>query len=317
MDIMKQLVLLLLFFTHISFAQNSRIAFYNVENLFDTINDPTLDDDFTQNGKFQWDYNRYLTKIQHINNVLDSMQNPVMVGFAEIEKKQVLVDLIKYSPKRLNYGIVHQDSPDERGIDVGLIYDQTKFILLDEHYIRYQLAFGAKTSTRDILCAKFLAKTDTLFVIVNHWPSRRNGKVESEGNRLKAAAHANNYIDSIQNSSPDSKILFMGDLNDYPEDMSVQMINELLNPMINEKSGEFGGTYSYRNEFNVLDHIFVSKNFEKGKFKVIKKSGTIFSAPWMMEEFKGQIQPKRTFAGSKYLAGYSDHLPVLVEVKLP
>lgn len=314
---MKHVFLLIIFFAQFSFAQNSRIAFYNVENLFDTINDPTEDDDFTPKGKYAWDYNRYLTKVQHINKVLDSMDNPVMVGFAEIEKKQVLVDLIKYSPKRLNYGIVHQESPDDRGIDVGLIYDQSKFILLDEHYIRYQLAFGSKPNTRDILCAKFLANGDTLFVIVNHWPSRRNGKVESEGNRLKAAAHANNYIDSIQNASPESKIIFMGDLNDYPEDMSVKMIGELLNPMISTKSGEYGGTYSYRNEYNVLDHIFVSKSFEKGKFKIVKNSGTIFSEPWMMEEYKEQIQPKRTFGGSKYLAGYSDHLPVFVEVKLP
>jgi endonuclease/exonuclease/phosphatase family metal-dependent hydrolase len=174
-----------------------------------------------------------------------------------------------------------------------------------------------KPSSRDILWSKFISKKDTVFMMVNHWPSRRGGEDKSEPNRLEAAKNARIFIDSVLKVNPKAKIIFMGDLNDYPTNKAPMLIAEKLQPQIIKTSGEFGGTYFYNNSWDILDHILVSAgNFGKKCFKVIPNSGKIYSPKYLMEEYKGNIQPFRTYGGKKYLGGYSDHLPVSITVKL-
>lgn len=292
------------------------VAFYNVENLFDTINQPHNDEEFLPNGKNKWTGERYLDKLNKLNQVIDSMGTIALLGMCEIENEQVIKDLNNASSRRKNFGIVHYESPDGRGIDVGMIYNPAVLTLQQSGFIRFQIDNPETPHTRDIVWAKFVHKKDTVFALVNHWPSRRGGEEKSEPNRLKAAGKAAAFIDSVMAVSPKSKIVLMGDLNDYPSNKSAQMIAERMNPMITKSSGKFGGSYNYRNEWDVLDHIFVSPNGFKGSFRFVKESGKIISDDFLIEEYKGNLVPKRNYAGDKYLDGYSDHLPVKVEVIL-
>lgn len=297
-------------------AQTSRtVGFYNVENLFDTIDGPNDDKDFLPSAESQWDSKKYLDKINKMNQVIDSMGNPIILGLCEIENKSVVEDIINASPSRSHYGIVHYESPDDRGIDVALAYDPTILKEISSGTIRFNLHNPNHPHTRDILWAKFTFGKDTVVALVNHWPSRSGGQVESEPNRINAAAHAGHFLDSLMKASPKSKIVFMGDLNDYPDNMAPKLIGERLNPMITKSSGKFGGSYNYRGEWDVLDHIYISSNFSKGKgIKVLKNSGKILSPDFIITEYKGDLVPKRNYAGSKYLDGYSDHLPVTIGV---
>lgn len=290
-----------------------KVGFYNVENLFDTINQPHNDEEFLPKGKNQWNSERYLTKLDRINQVMDSMGNFALMGFSEIENDVVLKDLNAASKFRKEFGVLHYDSEDGRGVDVGMIYNPSLLKLVKSGFIRFQID-SETPNTRDIVWGKFVHKKDTLFALVNHWPSRRGGEFESEPNRLKAAQMASAFIDSVMQQSPKSKIVFMGDLNDYPTNKSVKMVAERLDPMITKASGKFGGTYNYKNEWDVLDHIMVSRNTKKGSLRVVKSSGDIYSNDFILEEFKGNIVPKRNYAGAKYLNGYSDHLPVSIDV---
>lgn len=292
------------------------VAFYNVENLFDTIDQPHNDEEFLPNGKNKWTSERYLDKLRKMNQVIDSMGNVVLLGMCEIENEQVIKDLNNASGNRKNFGVVHYESPDGRGIDVGMIYDPAVLKLSSSGRIRFQIPNPETPDTRDIVWAKFVHKKDTLFAMVNHWPSRRGGEEQSEPNRLKAAQMASRFIDSVMAASPKSKLVFMGDLNDYPGNNSVKMIGERLHPMISKASGKFGGSYNYRNEWDVLDHIMISPNAHKGSFRFVKDSGKIISDDFLIEEYKGNLVPKRNYAGNKYLDGYSDHLPVKVGVVL-
>lgn len=302
------------------FSQNYKVGFYNVENLFDTINDPTKDDEeFLPGAKNDWNGKRYMEKITHINQVLGEMGNILALGMCEIENAHVIRDVIRFSPvMSKTHGVVHYESPDERGIDVGLIYDSIKMKLIASGSIRFTLPGLEKPSSRDILWAKFLSKKDTLHIMVNHWPSRRGGEDKSDPNRVEAARNARKYIDSVLLVNPKAKIIFMGDLNDYPTNNGPKLVAEKLKPQICAESGEFGGSYSYNGQWDVLDHMMVSPALlgKKG-FKVIPSTGKIYSPTYLIEEYKGNKVPFRTYAGKNYLGGYSDHLPVSIEVKLP
>ncbi len=301
-----------------SCSQNTRtIGFYNVENLFDTIDGPNDDKDFLPEAESNWNSEKYLTKLIRLNEVIDAMGDPIMIGLCEVENKEVVEDLFNASPARKHYGIVHYESPDNRGIDVALAYDPTILTIVKSGFIRFKLENPEHPNTRDILWSKFTLKSDTIVAIVNHWPSRRGGQVESEPNRINAAANASAFIDSLMKASPKTKIVFMGDLNDYPDNMAPKLIAERLTPMITKSSGKYAGSYNYRGEWDVLDHILISSNFMKGKkIKVVKKSGEILSSDFIMTEYKGDMVPKRNYVGNKYLNGYSDHLPVTIDVMM-
>jgi predicted extracellular nuclease len=301
-------------------AQKARIGFYNVENLFDTINDPNKnDEDFLPEGSYKWTGVRYMEKINHINAVFGLMGDLLAVGVCEIENEAVIRDIIRFSPTMSKkHGVVHAESMDARGIDVGIIYDSTKLKLITQGIIRFTLPGKEIPTSRDILWAKFLSKKDTIHMLINHWPSRSGGEEASEPNRMEAAKNGKRYLDSVLTIHPDAKIIFMGDLNDYPTNNAPKLIAEKLHPQICKASGIYGGSYFYKGEWDILDHILVSdKLVSKSKgFKVIPNSGKIHSPELLMELYKGDIIPFRTYGGKKYLGGYSDHLPVTIDVKL-
>jgi predicted extracellular nuclease len=312
---MKTFILVVAFsIVGISFAQKTRtIGFYNAENLFDTIDGTNDDAEFLPAGKNHWDSPKYLEKIKHVNQVFSEMQAPLIIGMCEIENAAVVRDVLKHSTTMKKYGVVHVESPDARGIDVALIYDSAALKLVKSGNIRFILPGQSAPSTRDIVWAKFAQKKDTIVAMVNHWPSRRSGD-ESVAARLEAARNARLLIDSLLNVNLNYKIVFMGDLNDYPSDKAPQLIGEKLTPMILPASGKFGGTHNYKGEWNVMDHIFVSNGFLTAKkgFCVPKDAGKIYSPDFLLQEYKGQLVPFRTYGGSNYLGGYSDHLPVSI-----
>ena len=329
---------LLVLVPYFAFSQNQHkkefnsvtAVFYNAENLFDTINDPlTTDDDFTPEGKKNWTNTRYQKKLNDIAKVISSINKndlPVLVGFAEIENRSVLKDLIKTDAlKTKNYSIVHEESPDIRGIDVGLIYQSDKFKYLMHKSIPVPLE--TKYKVRDILYTKgILNDTDTLHIFVNHWKSRSGGQEETEPQRIQCAQTLRNTVDSILYINKDAKILIMGDLNDEPTNKSVYETlgannsgkSESLNNLMTPLSENGFGTHSYRGNWNMLDHIIVSNNLissNKG-YIVNENKGQIFSADWITYTYKdGNKSPNRTYGGSNYYGGYSDHYPVYVILK--
>jgi predicted extracellular nuclease len=305
-------------------AQTTReIAFYNVENLFDTLDGTNDDAEFLPAGKNAWNAVRYNEKLDHINKVFDQFSNPLFIGMCEIENAMVVRDVMKHSVKLNKYGLVHYESADARGVDVALIYDSSTMKLVGSGYIRFTLPGAEARATRDILWGKFKYKKETIIVMVNHWPSRSGGQEASEPNRLEAAKNARTFIDSLLNDNKKAKIVFMGDLNDYPSNKAPQSVAEKLTPQITALSGDFGGTYNYKGEWDILDHIMVSDGLinpacmKKKSIKVTPESGKIHAFDYLLEEYKGQVVPFRTYAGAKYLGGYSDHLPVSIEVSLP
>jgi len=314
-----------------SFAQDntSTVMFYNVENLFDTVDDPLIkDEEFTPKGKKQWTTERYQKKLNDIAKVISSVKEnklPVIAGFCEVENRGVLEDLIKTETlKSNNYKIVHEDSPDSRGIDVGLIYNPDEFTYLS--HVSIPVHTDSKYKVRDILYTKgILFGEDTIHVFVNHWKSRSGGQVETEPQRIKCAETLRKEVNSILESNMNAKILIMGDLNDGPKNNSIYetlMANNsddegsLFNLML-EQSEAGKGTHSYRGEWSMLDNLIVSQSFlNKKVFTVEGKTGHIFSAGWITYENKnGQKSPNRTYGGPNYYGGFSDHYPVYLILK--
>jgi predicted extracellular nuclease len=316
----KIITVLLVLISFQFYTQKTRsVVFYNVENYFDTIDGTNDDAEFLPESENNWNAAKYIEKLTHINEVLDSITNPLFIGMCEIENEAVLRDLNAHSNSRKGFGIVHEESPDARGIDVAIMYDSNAVKLVSSGKIRFVLPNQTEPTTRDILWGKFNRKKDTIFVLVNHWPSRRGGQEESEPLRLEAAKNARLFIDSVLSVNPNSKIILMGDLNDTPIDKAPQLIQEKLEPMITKESGEFGGSHNYKETWDVLDHIYVSSGLTKTKkgFKICSSSGKIHSFSFLLSEYKGQIVPFRTYGGSSYLGGYSDHLPVSIKLSLP
>ncbi len=311
----KILFLICLFILPTVFGQKkASVLFYNVENLFDTLDTPDqIDEEYLPNAEKNWNSQKYWEKIQHIQKVMGEFDNIALIGMCEIENEAVLKDVAKNA--KLN--TVHFESVDERGIDVGLLYNPKLFCLKKKGFLRFTLTVdGEPKPTRDILVAEFKHKKDYLYVMVNHWPSRRGGETESEGSRMLASTTAKNYIDSVLLLNPKAKIIFMGDLNDYPDNNSVQNIMKELSPMITKNSGTKGGSYSYQNSWDVLDHMMVSTGLQNSKgLLAITNSGKINEFDYLFEVWKGNVVPFRTYAGNKYLGGYSDHLPVSFEIQ--
>jgi len=329
------LVLFALIQLSLGFSQKlNTIGFYNVENLFDTLDGPNDDAEYLPSAKSEWNTAKYEEKLSHIRQVLLAMGKPLICGFSEVENRSVVQAIVSGQKDFKRYGVVHYDSPDARGIDVALLYDSVKLTLLESNRIRFTLPGEDKPTTRDILWAKFRYKKTSFYVMVNHWPSRRGGADESEVKRLAAARIATGFIDSLNVakinalmaqtkgasismfSGVTENIIFLGDLNDHPENSAPKMVVERLQPMITSESGPTKGTHFYNNEWGILDHIYVSKSLLNGKFGVKSNSGVIHTFPFVMEEYNGVTQPKRTYAGSKYLGGFSDHLPVSIQIKM-
>ncbi len=317
------------FFKRKKGKQLHTIAFYNLENLFDTIDDPdTLDDDFTPNGHKKWSDRRYQKKVNQLAETIseignESAQNPpVLVGVAEVENKTVMDDLIASEPLQgIDYGYVHYDSPDERGIDTALIYHKTNFEVLHSEPIAlliYEMD-GLRDTTRDILYVHGKLNGEEVHIFVNHWPSRRSGSVETEYKRVRAAETIREFMASLEMKIPDPNYIIMGDFNDDPSSESIQTLMQsttLYNPMEKLHSPERGSA-NYRRSWSLFDQIMVSHNFfnyEKGthSFAHANIFDDLFLTEWT-GKYKGS--PYRTYVGRKYLGGYSDHFPVYIQLK--
>ncbi|WP_457611604.1 endonuclease/exonuclease/phosphatase family protein [Lutibacter sp.] len=305
------------------------IAFYNLENLFDTKDDPTtLDDDFTPKGRKNWNYKRYRNKIRKLGNVIAqlgtdrSFYSPAIVGVVEVENQKVLEDLVaSKSLKKHQYGIVHYDSPDERGIDVALLYKKEFFELLHSETFPLYLEDdrGNRDYTRDILLVKGYLNNELIHILVNHWPSRRSGEDLTEEKRIKAAELATSITANIIAENENAKIIIMGDFNDDPSNTSVKnylVNNTFYNPM--ERLINTGnGTLNHKKTWHLFDQIIFSKNFfnnekEKHSFKYAAVFDRYFLKEWN-GKFKGN--PFRTYIGKWYQGGFSDHFPVYVYLK--
>ncbi len=318
-------------------AKAACIGFYNIENLYDTEDDSlTVDEEFLPTGKKNYTQELYKDKLGHLSEVISRLGKELtpdgvaILGLCEVENRRVIEDLIK-QPKLSdkNWGIVHYNSPDARGVDVAMIYQTKYFTPIFSKPIRmhHKTEKGFERKTRDILYVKGLLDGDTIHVMVNHWPSRRGGQAASAPYRDNCASVCRAVSDSLMAQNPDAKIFIMGDLNDDPNSPSLKDIlkakekkedvkkGELYNPMYKFfKAGI--GTLAYDDAWNLFDNIVVSygtlrENAEGYRYYKAR----VFNEPFLQQQsgaFKNY--PLRTFVGDTYAGGYSDHFPVYIFV---
>jgi hypothetical protein len=315
-----------------------RIMFYNVENLFNTVDDTLVNDsEFLPEGKKKWTYEKYNKKLKNIFRVISAVgewKSPEIIGLCEIENREVLEDLIRNTPlKKAGYAIVHKDSPDERGIDVALMYNKKAFKPLKYKLITVDLPQPRSRPTRDILYVKgVLGKKDTMHIFVNHWPSRMGGQKESEPKRVFTASLLRQKIDSLFRVCKNPKIVVMGDLNDDPVDISLTEGLKSFIPKFEYQPEEMYnlsyvlfkeknlGSLKYKANWNLFDQMVVSGALltEGNGVFCKRESAYILQSDFLLEpdeKFMGK-QPFRTFAGDQFIGGFSDHLPVYLDLFL-
>ncbi len=360
MKIKNFIAILLVFFSLIETkAQQKKyvvrtVAFYNFENLFDTINGPNYDEEWLPKGLQRWTSEKYNQKLENLSTVLmqigtnDKQKDvPVLIGACEIENRGVLEDLVKHPNMLKNdYGIVHFDSPDKRGIDVGLLYQKkhfkpTSFINIpliiykgngtekeketEEDKMdkdKIEIAKNNRVYTRDILLVTGFLDGEEINVLVNHWPSRSGGEKKSSPFREAAGRLAKKTMDSIYKINPTAKIILMGDLNDGSYNKSVKVALEaklkksevqqfgLFNPF-EQMFKDGNSTLFYRDSGDIFDQIMVSETLIKEDRSTYQywKAG-IYNKPFMIEKFGRYAgYPLRH---SENEIGYSDHFPVYI-----
>lgn len=336
---MKKLVfsIILLFVLNNVFAQKKAcIAFYNQENLFDTIDNPRKnDEEFLPNGKYKWNTERYLKKLDNMAKVIASMNNnngADFLGMCEVESIEALTDLTKNKQlEKMAYKTLFFEGEDERGIDNAFIYKSSLVKIASGNSIPIPSDGIDGDHTRNLLLAELiLTNNQKLYFIVNHWPSRREGEKESEFKRVFVAGVVRKTCDSIYAINPKANIIVMGDLNDTPSNMSViatlgatgsasKTKDKMLYNTVKDLAMEGKGTHKYKNEWSMLDQIIISANLlnTKSKVKFVQGSAQVYKQDFMLEtdeKYKGS--PLRTFVGNKYLGGFSDHLPVMIYLEI-
>lgn len=313
-----------------------RFMFYNVENLFDTEDDPEkIDNEFLPDQAKYWTPRKYQTKLNQIYQVITAVgewELPAIVGLCEIENRKVLDDLISRTPLyRAGFEVIHYESPDRRGIDVALLYRKDAFTVDYSRPVRVVFPTKMGKPTRDILYVKGrTTNNDTLHIFINHWPSRWGGQMETEDKRMFCASIVKELTDSIMRVQPSANIIVSGDFNDHPTDRSLteslkarstydnprhkKLYN--LSHYLQETKNE--GTHKYHGQWGVLDQIIVSGS-------LLDKTTTcytslddvhIFKTDFLLtddEKYTGK-QLFRTYLGYKYIGGYSDHLPVYIDL---
>jgi len=314
---------------------NFRVMFYNVENLYDTLDNPEKDDDdFLPEGTMHWTQGRYYNKLNNIAKVITSVgewDTPALVGLCEVENEKVIEDLTRYSLLRnMNYRYVVTNSPDLRGVNVALLYQRDKFKYLEHKSYTIQFPHNVRKRTRDILhVTGQISAQDTLDVFVCHFPSRRGGEMESEPDRLYVASVVKYHSDSLIQIRKNACILIMGDFNDEPSNRSIsQALNaqpvsdnltkqNLYNLFSAFEKRKDTGSYKFQNQWNMLDQIIVSGNLiiGDGNVRVLPHTANIFYRDFMLTDDKtyGGKRPKKTYHGRRHEGGYSDHLPVWVD----
>jgi len=314
-----------------------RIAFWNMENFFDPFVDTTRAyNDYTEEGMQHWTKTRFYKKRNNVYKVILAMSEsrPLgIMGICEIESEYVINMVFAQTPlKRFNYSWVHYDSPDRRGIDAAIVYSKDLFTLISSEAIKYVNPKEIDYHSRDIVYGKFVDKkaNDTLHVFVNHWPSKYSGELETMEARNVAASIVRSRVDSITGINPDAKIVIMGDMNDVPDApclrdvLKARHITECTNDrmLVNlfARNDEFDieGTLKYHENWQIYDQIILSKPLidDVQKLHYKQNSARIFHADFMLEEdnkYNG-LKLKRTYLGPRYLGGYSDHLPVYIDL---
>lgn len=336
---MKILTITLVFISIVFFANAQQkqykmgcIAFYNLENLFDTIDSQNTNDvEFLPNGTNRWNTAKYYEKLNNMATAISSIGSdfvpvpPPIIGVSEIENRQVLEDLVKQEPlQKYNYKIIHYDSPDLRGVDVGLLYQEQVFKVTNTSSVRLNYPPQPDFKTRDQLVVSGIFDGEPLHIIVLHWPSRRGGEKRSRPLRNAAASLTRSIVDSILITDNNAKIIVMGDLNDDPVNQSVQKNlnstgniekieqNQMFNPFYNfYKKGI--GSNAYNDVWSNFDQIIVSPALVKtaNGYKFYKAQ--VFNKPFLTQtdgRFKGY--PLRTYSFGNYIGGYSDHFPVYI-----
>ena len=309
------------------------VGFYNLENLFDTVNDPkTRDGEFTPEGKNNYTEEVYQDKLNNLSQVISELgmkhtkTGVALLGVSEIENRRVLEDLVAQDAlKKRNLQIVHYDSPDRRGVDVGMLYNPRYFELTEsESLFLFLEEEGDTIFTRDILHVTGNLLGEEVHVLVNHWPSRRGGEKRSQSKRNAAADICRKVHDDVKAKNPDARIIVMGDLNDDPVSPSVTehlmavgkkkalTEDKLFNPFAASfKKGL--GTGAWRDAWSLFDQIIVSEPFITDESGWTYRAMEIYHPKYMCNssgKYKGY--PYRTYVGGKYQGGYSDHFPVCI-----
>lgn len=334
----KNLLLLVLIFSIqlMAVSQEERvfqvgvIGFYNLENLFDTVNDPNInDEEFLPDGVNKWNTEKYLTKLQNMSDAiygigLDYTPDGVAVlGVSEIENRKVLEDLVVTGKiKDRGYEIIHYEGPDRRGVDVALLYQPKYFKPTATRSYKLVVDGQPNFISRDQLLVSGLFDGEEMHFIVVHWPSRYGGEKRSLPGRIAAAALSRHITDSLLSINPNAKVMIMGDYNDTPVNKSVLDVlnakgdkdklkpDELYNPMYNlHKKGI--GSNAYRDYWSLFDQIVVTQallptDFNSYQMKIAKVHN---KKELTQQSGKYKGYPWRSFAGGVWLAGYSDHFP--------
>lgn len=333
------IVFLLTCFIFTSFSQSNyetaSILFYNVENLFDTVNDPqTEDDNYTPEGELHWTSKRLNKKLLNISKVILSSSGwkvPDVVAMCEVENRKVLEKLIGETPlKSVPYKIIHKESPDHRGIDVAFIYNSDNFYPLVYHHYPLSNDEGAEIKTREILYVEGIINgRDTIHFFVNHWPSRYSGLLETKSLRNEAAALLRGKVDELLREKITPKIVILGDFNDNPSDESITDILKAkqlpaeISPggLYNLSSGWIKnetGTLKFQSQWFFFDQIIVSGSLLNSNTGLATsvENASVNSSPFLLERDKkyGGFKPRRTYYGFTYNEGFSDHLPVLLKL---
>ncbi len=313
-------------------AEPIAVGFYNLENLFDTINQSNNDEEFLPNGFKKWTGRKYRSKLKKLAYAISQIgkeEQPKglsVLGVAEVENRGVLEDLVKqkYIAKR-GYKIIHFDSSDKRGIDVAMLYNPKDFVPTTTK--TYRVKVSSDHPTRDVLMVKGRLLDEEVYFLINHWPSRSGGQKLSEPKRKKAGKVNRKIVKSIYKKNPNAKIIIMGDLNDDPADKSISEVleakknmtelsdNDLYNPFW--KIHESGiGTLSYKGKWNLFDQIIVSTPFiynDNKTSSLLFWKAEVFNKEFLKQQ-KGRYRgtPRRTNSGRYWLNGYSDHFPTLI-----
>ena len=309
------------------------VAFYNLENLFDTINNNgKYDLEFSPAGSRKWDGQKFRKKIQKLSYAISQMttkltpMGPALLGVSEIENKSVLEDLVRQDAiKDRMYQVIHHDSPDRRGVDVALLYNPRFFKLINVTNHTLKIEGLNYFKTRDQMCVVGLLGGERVGVIVNHWPSRRGGTEQSSYLREAAAQLCRQIADSLRNIDPNIGIIVMGDLNDDPQDKSCSMVLGAQKKQEDVEEGYFFnpfwtmldkgiGSYCYKGNWDLFDQIIVSHSLlSQGGSKLKYLKCEVFNKEFLKQQdgaYRGY--PHRTFSGGVFLNGYSDHFPTQV-----
>ena len=313
--------------------QVAGVAFYNLENLFDTINNNgKYDKEFSPDGARQWNGEKYRMKLHNMAYAISQMRSritpmgPAFIGVSEIENRSVLDDLVAQPEVAdMHLQVVHHDSPDRRGVDVGLLYNPRLFRVLSVSNTTLSIPSNPRFRTRDQMCVTGLLMGEKVSVIVNHWPSRLGGQEQSSYLREAAAALSKHIADSVLALDPNQGIIVMGDMNDDPQDRSMAVALGARKKKEDVKPGEFYnpwwamldkgiGTLAYKGQWNLFDQIVLSDYFLGDD----RSRWCFFKAEVLNREFLKTKEgdragyPLRTFSGGAFLNGYSDHFPTQV-----